>query len=951
MSEATLGGRDRPRRGASKSENIPSEAIDNGKPQEPAKKTRQSRKKLDAENEFAEVNRIEKNAVSTRARKTQQIETMEDATKEQEIETIVDTVSETVAGCFNNIDSYIDVQRECENLLKLYQIDAETTLKDFYVCMNRVLVQYKTTPQIQLYIDLISAFIKAQNIDFQNDIMLRFVDRLKVKDKAVRYRCANLLRIWLKNQSSIREDIHKKLLKYLDETSWDKNIFVRQETCFCFEFFQGVEEEEGLRVLNRLCAMANEDPSPTIRKACLRVLLLPNEVSLQTIVRRVRDESDEVRQTVFKEMIERIKLDWFRTDQLVEIFDQGLADPSPIVRDKCEKVLLKWFLEEKEKDISLFLESFHVELNEDLALRILKVIASKIPNVDSEITFNISKEAAIWLRFSCEAHLQEVSVSDLLENFTQIIQAMKYPENSIEKCTFIAKQLVLAVSSLNNTQDSSSGDLIIDRNLTVRVLSEVLLLEDFPTSLIYPICLAYRNSFPEVNQFVLSVVTDVLSCLSEPSPIEQILLNIKRVEQMIEENTRLKRYSELAKLSEEFENLKCKEQEIGDLNGNDGLFKLSFSRLARCASLACAILQVIDRHIQHPVLSSVLDEICLPALQSSEVEERAYGIQLLGLLSLRSLEVAKTHIVVVRAYLENVNEDVQIRCKALQVLFDLVIAFGQQIVNEIADFEVFIRFLMTWLEIQHPTEIRVVATHGLAKLLFLGRVSYPGLVQCLMIVFFHPSTSEEENFQLKQCLTTFFAEYKQSDIILRAAEPLIDAVLSPTAGSMCEELSLNKVLEHLCFLFRPMSNIEVDQDSVQLEFAEVLMTKLVDEDILSDSPKVKALISALVSIQFPEKVPKDKLKRLCYFVRCLSTCIHEKLLVTKLEKFGLYLEKEDDFLRDLSEEVKLEVQSRFKKKIDLKFNKSDKSNLRGKKKLQDNESEDDFETAEEDEEE
>ena len=189
MSEA------RPRRGASKSASIPSEAIENGKPQEPAKKTRQSRKKVDAENEFAEVNRIEKNPVSIRAKKVQQVETVEDATKEQEIATLVDTVSATVAGCFNNIDSYIDVQRECENLLKLYQIDAETTMKDFYVCMNRVLVQYKTTPQIQLYIDLISAFIKAQNIDFQNYIMLRFVDRLKVKDKAVRYRCANLLRI------------------------------------------------------------------------------------------------------------------------------------------------------------------------------------------------------------------------------------------------------------------------------------------------------------------------------------------------------------------------------------------------------------------------------------------------------------------------------------------------------------------------------------------------------------------------------------------------------------------------------------------------------------------------------------------------------------------------------------------------------------------------------------
>lgn len=786
-----------------------------------------------------------------------------------------------VAQCFMNVVSPSDVKVETERLRKLFKAEPESTWADFSVCVNRVLGEYKATTQLLLCCDLIAHFILTLSSETQNTFVTRLTNSLKAKDKAVRLRSAHLLRLWLKAQTELAEDVHAKLVESMLETIYDKNPLVRQEVFACLEFLQDPENAED-KVIKALVLAAQHDPVAKVRKTALRVVA-PSEVSIEAFICKTKDEADEVRIACWKELEERFKMQWFPSDSLNEMFEQGLSDFSDPCRIQSGKCLLRWFAERK-NDLFTFIEMFDLTQGVETETVMFKVLDVIRPKISFDKTISpatcLTRAASLYLRYLCERQLAEdlehVTATSFMESLIQVFQVMRNSQDDhYDSGSFISRQLVLGCCALNMTHDS------FGRSAVTRTLSEALLVESFPASLVEPITKCVKMCFHDDSQFILEITTNVVSFLSELQPLDQCRADILKAEQLIEDLTRQRDYASLPALVTEIESLKLKEKELMSSDGTTSQeAKPEFNRLVRSTALVCAILRLLPRTKDASLLHDLLETACVPAVQSPEAEARSYGVEALGLLALRDVAIAKSHgMLLSRTFFENEREDPEVRLKALQVMFDLVIQFGKQVCETESEFDSLIKYFMSFLEVDREDEIRTLAAIGLTKMLFLERVSYPGLVQCLLIVAFHPTT--EANAKLKQALLTFFAEYKRSDVVLEAAEPLLDAILDPAPDSMCEDLPLDKVVERLAFL--------LSGESAVVRFGLILIRKIANLIAADDmGAKCKILSRTLCGLALASKHEDAQFEMLKYHLKAAveSGCFEtfDKVSAKSLEK-------------------------------------------------------------------
>ncbi|KAH9260543.1 hypothetical protein BASA81_001010 [Batrachochytrium salamandrivorans] len=805
-------------------------------------------------------------------------------------------VSLPVQQCFNNLDSALDVERESDKLCKFFELDFDNTHAAFTLCLHNLLLEYKTTPQIALCVELVRAVVLKQSPEFQINFLEQLISLTKAKDRAVRLRAVNLIRAWLRAQTEILEDLHQPLVSCLLDCTLDKNALVRQEAVWGLEYFQDPTNPKDL-VVSRLCQMCNEDAIAAVRKTCIRVLV-PNELSIQTLVDRARDESSEVRLQVFREFRDRFQIEWFSSADLGMIFDQGLADP--ITKEACAQVLTKWFA--AKANVISFLASFDVcDANERTILTILEELG--VPKVSSHGGGDgengeyegDTTESSILLRFLAKPQNGDVRP---LETFERMLGEMQTEVEDEEEIAFICKNLLLAGLQSVQELDRASKDRIS------RQLTQSLLVTNFPLALLDQMMPVLRQCFASVKEFVFHLVTNVLSALSEQSPLEQTRADLVKAQQLVDEYTKARDYSLLERLCAEIKTLQEREQQL--LRDPTSAPPVSFSKLARACSVAAHMFRCLPRQTDDSLLGSTLDMVCIPGIQSPEVDTRKHAIELLGLISLYDVQACKSHgLILATSLLNNVGgEDLQVRLSALRVLFDLLLCHGPEAASSMEEFDALVQHLMAFLDMNCDEEIRLVAAHGLSKLLFLNRVAYPGLVQCLLIVLFHPSTSEP---RLKQCLVTFFAEYNNTPAVLLASEPLVHAIMFPTPDSLCEDLPLDQVLDRLGFLLRPR-----DVGSSSEGWANLLLVKIASHP---QHDAVKSLVRALTAIPFAVASPRTR-----YFTVLVSQLVGEdRASAKRMSKFISALGKlegssDPAAIADADADVKLEVHSKFASK-------------------------------------
>ncbi|ETO17433.1 hypothetical protein RFI_19889, partial [Reticulomyxa filosa] len=276
------------------------------------------------------------------------------------------------------------------------------------------------------------------------------------------------------------------------------------------------------------------------RKEALLTIHLGNR-TLKSILRRLRDDSEDVRQTAFTKM-SSVAMKSISITTRVDVLKSGLTDRCQSVRDTCSRLLERWLSTEPiNNDIIAFLKHLDVEEYEEQSELILRhIIDQQLPlTVDSPPYVDISRidaEHALYWRVLCQC-LAKKKEMDKLENVVcDPIDFVKMFEQALTR-SFVSKQLVQIIAHLNLQDEFSRGSL---SNCCVELLKNVDVSDDLVpvTMKLLRQHICGRFDEDEFIRLIVETVNDIRDPLGAPSSPsgdlkrqDQILLQLERFEE------------------------------------------------------------------------------------------------------------------------------------------------------------------------------------------------------------------------------------------------------------------------------------------------------------------------------------------------------------------------------------------------------------------------------------
>ena len=202
--------------------------------------------------------------------------------------------------------------------------------------------------------------------------------------------------------------------------------------------------------------------------------------------------------------------------------------------------------------------------------------------------------------------------------------------------------------------------------------------------------------------------------------------------------------------------------------------------------ITSSILKNTKRGFKQPEIVALLALSVLPSLQSREVNIYVKGIEALSLYCSLNVASSLSHGVPLLSLFLDKKET---RVDAIKGMFDLFLVHGiEQLLPKEEEREEVLLKLTSYLQ-DTDANVSLSVIQGFAKLLLIGRLKDSRILQCLMILLFHPST--EEDSQIRQTLSVFFscfssASYQNKLVVKEMAQPMLMAVIKPVENSMCE---------------------------------------------------------------------------------------------------------------------------------------------------------------------
>ncbi|KAJ7090892.1 nuclear condensing complex subunit [Mycena belliarum] len=194
---------------------------------------------------------------------------------------------------------------------------------------------------------------------------------------------------------------------------------------------------------------------------------------------------------------------------------------------------------------------------------------------------------------------------------------------------------------------------------------------------------------------------------------------------------------------------------------------LHFRRLTLCTGMLQRVTRTMDKK---STLKGLLFDLIMPATKHHNIEIQAQGLTALGLYCLISEEDAAFFLPIFVSLATEKTSEI-LRCKALQIIFDSLMAHRKSLVNQDPkSVGSALSFLVSELRAESTKErpcpkILTLLAQGVAKLIFVGMIrdhqaTLSKALQSLLVVYLLPCTAQ--NPQLKQILACFTFAYSHS---------------------------------------------------------------------------------------------------------------------------------------------------------------------------------------------
>eukprot|EP00514_Thraustochytrium_sp_LLF1b_P009917 CAMPEP_0184543104 /NCGR_PEP_ID=MMETSP0199_2-20130426/2681_1 /TAXON_ID=1112570 /ORGANISM="Thraustochytrium sp., Strain LLF1b" /LENGTH=941 /DNA_ID=CAMNT_0026937087 /DNA_START=84 /DNA_END=2906 /DNA_ORIENTATION=+ len=788
-----------------------------------------------------------------------------------------------VLRILDNCQRSSHVHAECATKLgEMVREGPEEALESIRVTVDKLLVIGKKEPSVERLVRFISTICSTLPNDSKScalgnetlESLLEYLLELtEAEDKAVRMRVAQLVGAILHNIPDdgqfLQDETWDKLETKITARLSDKAPAVRAQAVIALERLQDAAmcAEGKDPICDALTELLHNDSSAEVRKAVLSTVMVTKS-SLPHIVQRTRDSKDDVRAVAFQVLGKRVHLKKLSIAQRATLLNDGLKDRSAAVRDACTKMLCEHWIGLVAGDPIELIRFLDVETYEEtvlLALRTLFLQADQNGGSNTMLqkfntyefedpTLALTSEGALFLFAKSEALLGQgreealealvpdvSSLSRVIESCMGKLRSNQHDEPALQKNQFVLTQLLKIAKLLD-----ARHDVVGQQNVTSAIV-KIANCKPVTSQLVFASCFELLRSFYNVEDeagFCRQGASIIIDCLEPLEAGEHDNALVQAQEEAESRfNAEMEKIEEDLKLAvgkEDYEEAAAQkrklvaaesayEQEMNSLGP-----QVDQWRTERAAALTEALLTATRRPSLVPELASLKERILLPSIQQSDSQPlRRSALRALALLCQMDVGQSRLNLPVFLMVLDADEEEMATRIDALKAVFDLIMLWGLvEIVSfddtlgeeeEAEAVDTLMFKLLGYMDCP-DTDLRLVAAEGFAKLSVVGRLVDVRVLQCLLILYFHPSS--EKDVRLRQCLAVCFpilAENTASgrEAIQTLATPLLQAVVQPPEDSPLEEVPTEPVLQYLANLLS-FSSIDVNVSFALSVLAELM---------------------------------------------------------------------------------------------------------------------------------
>uniref|UniRef100_A0A7M6DLJ3 Nuclear condensin complex subunit 3 C-terminal domain-containing protein n=1 Tax=Clytia hemisphaerica TaxID=252671 RepID=A0A7M6DLJ3_9CNID len=567
---------------------------------------------------------------------------------------------------------------------------------------------------------------------FLANILKFLVQNHNSRDKAVRYRCCQLINKILNcmgEDAMIDEDLSDSIYECMMIRIKDRSPRIRIQAVLALVRLQDPEDEE-CPVIDAFLHSMRTDGNADVRRTILANIALSRK-TLPYVIGRTRDVKDSSRKSAFLTLAEKVSIRAFTIAQRVRLLSVGLKDRSNAVKQACGQMVKAW-LRSYNQDIFKLLEAIDLEESVECAenlidyilkealpeklqeyIKLVKDLGEETNGPVKLVTFDkLTPEISYFWYMLCK-HLigmgenGELMFQQLLPELTNFCEYIKfYAEKN-----FIDSAIITAF----NGDESGTQEFILENLLKIAglldfsdevgrknlksLVHDLLVAETMPLSLASVLVERYINAESDENKFVTDLV-ETIADIKQPLvqvdttvmkennrrnelKLARIRVAINECQEDLDNAVKSNDFHQAAVLKEQMTSHEKEkeslldEMNMGKINEPQRVEKDDPETMLKCMTVASSMLYHV-RKSAHLAKSSTLltlkDELIFEGMKNEDPFIRNEAIKCLGHISLISKDFAAQHLVLFLQVAQVDQELLQIT--SVNTIFDLFLMYG-----------------------------------------------------------------------------------------------------------------------------------------------------------------------------------------------------------------------------------------------------------------------------------
>ncbi|XP_008109506.1 condensin complex subunit 3 isoform X2 [Anolis carolinensis] len=748
-------------------------------------------------------------------------------------------------------------------------------------------------------------------------------------NNAVRFRVCQLINKLLGSlpeNAEIGDKLFDKINSAMLLRVKDKVPNVRIQAVLALSRLQDPKDSD-CPVINVYNNLVENDSNAEVRRAVLSCIS-PCAKTLPKIVSRTMDVKEAVRKLAYQVLAEKVHIKALTIGQRVKLLQQGLNDRSDPVKEVVQKKLLQAWLRLAEGNVLELLHWLDVEscpevgvsaLNAMFSLSPLNDVIQNFTELDGRKVIPIEKltaESALFWKILCEylksqkeeefleSVLPEPAVyADYLLSYIQNVPVLSQEEKEDMTCLdnlmtreCIGQQLILMLGCMDTSEEGGRKKLLtVLQKILMTPTTSAFLVPSLTENLLQILkdddrrIQTVAEIISEVREEVITVdkPSDPTEIRKQQLQLAEVKVKLMETKDALEKCVALQDFNQASVLKERITELESKKSDLLKEAEQPQTKEICMEKndpetLLKCLIMCNELLkQLSSSKGLGPTLDGIIESLIIPGVTNIHPAVRNMAVLCLSCCALQSKDFASQHLALLLQVLQ--IDEIKIKFSALKGIFDQLMTFGIEPFkankegnshneNDKDDNETIketehnlLQLISGFLDSEF-SELRTVSAEGLAKLMFIGRLSSAKLLSRLILLWYNPVT--EEDNRLRHSLGVFFPLFAYSnranqECFEEAFLPTLHILFNAPVTSPLSEVDISNVAELLVDLTRP-SGLNLCTKNTQnypgLTAHDNLALKLCNE-ILKDptAPDVRIYTKSLSSLELNKDFSKDLL--------------------------------------------------------------------------------------------